>query len=257
MSTTLLSPFATERPRLPLDHLPGVWRGDAWSDPDRPCTPTGHAPLDAALPGGGWPQGQLIDLLQPASEHTEWRLLLPALVASASQGPLLLVGAPHWPNLHALAAHGLPSSRLCLVSPATAADRLWCAEQALRCPDVSAIVAWLPEARADALRRLHLAAQQARLCPPCATHQAPLLFAWRSTEVRQDHAPSPLRMEVRSMGFHGLQVDVFKRRGPPLAAPLHLDARLPVHRLMPRWARDRLPNPEWTHVVDRPHARAA
>ncbi|APW47500.1 hypothetical protein [Rhodoferax antarcticus] len=41
--------------------------------------PSGHAALDAQLPGGGWPVGASCEILQPQAGQGEWRLLLPAL----------------------------------------------------------------------------------------------------------------------------------------------------------------------------------
>ncbi|MBB2486195.1 hypothetical protein H5407_13310 [Mitsuaria sp. WAJ17] len=40
---------------------------------------SGFAALDAELPGGGWPSQSLCEILQPAGQHAEWRLLAPAL----------------------------------------------------------------------------------------------------------------------------------------------------------------------------------
>ncbi len=40
---------------------------------------SGFAALDAELPGGGWPSQSLCEVLQPAGQHAEWRLLAPAL----------------------------------------------------------------------------------------------------------------------------------------------------------------------------------
>ena len=116
-----------------LASLRGVWRADALTCAVQgPVVPSGHAALDAELPGGGWPTAELIDLLQPACAQHEWRLLLPVLQVlslveqgaqptspqktpsrkrSRTQTPahspaplvLVLVGAPHLPHLAALA----------------------------------------------------------------------------------------------------------------------------------------------------------
>lgn len=52
---------------------------------------SGFAALDAELPGGGWPSQSLCEILQPAGQHAEWRLLAPALrrlFAAAPAGEL-------------------------------------------------------------------------------------------------------------------------------------------------------------------------
>ena len=58
---------------------------------------TGQAALDAELPGGGWPLGGLVDLLQPEEgEAPLWPLLLPALAVRQRGGVVVLMGVPHW-----------------------------------------------------------------------------------------------------------------------------------------------------------------
>ena len=55
------------------------------------------------------------------------------------------------------------------------AARLWACEQALRCAEVAAVLAWLPRARVGELRRLQLAAAQ---------HES-LLFVFRPESAAQ------------------------------------------------------------------------
>jgi len=69
-----------------------------------------------------------------------------------------LIGAPHEPFGPSLAAGGLPIESLLWICSEGAQARLWASEQALRCADVAAVVAWLPQARVSELRRLQLAA---------------------------------------------------------------------------------------------------
>ena len=58
-----------------------VWRADELARNVGATRPTGHAALDAVLPGGGWPVGALVEVLQPQAGQGEWRLLAPALGA--------------------------------------------------------------------------------------------------------------------------------------------------------------------------------
>jgi protein ImuA len=230
--------------------LPGVWRGDAWAGGVSPVVPSGHGALDAELPGGGWPTGELIELLQPPSARHEWRLLLPALRLAQRQGPLVLVGAPHPPHLAALAAQGVAPDRLLWVDTAEHNDRLWAAEQVLRSATAGALLAWLPEARPEQLRRLHLAARAA--LPTTAEHTGTLLMALRTDAARPQASPAPLRLLLRS-AVGGVSVQVFKRRGPPMDRPITLVAELPVMACLRRLP---LPSaaPARPHVVDRPVA---
>ena len=83
-----------------------VWRADELAGAAVGTVASGHAALDAELPGGGWPLGALIELLQPARDAPVWSLLLPAVVArqQASGGAVVLVNPPHEPFLPAFAA---------------------------------------------------------------------------------------------------------------------------------------------------------
>ena len=207
-----------------------LWAGDALGTAGAPVLASGHAALDAQLPGGGWPVGALVELLQAAPQALVWPLLLPVLTqaVAARGGPVVLVGAPYEPFGPALAAAGLPAQALLCIGAAAARDgggggaggdiqRLWACEQALRCAEVAAVLAWLPRARVGDLRRLQLAA---------ARHQA-LLFVLRPDSVADTASPAQLRLRVASAANEAGQIDIhlLKRRGPPLAAPLTLPAR--------------------------------
>ncbi|APW38343.1 hypothetical protein RD110_15035 [Rhodoferax koreense] len=210
--------------------LDSLWRASEMGRPANVTTPSGHPGLDAELPGGGWPAGQLSEVLQAQAGLHEWRLLLPAVRAAAAHGAVVLIGCPHWPNMAALAGHGIPLARMLVVEAERPAERLWAAEQALRCRDLAALLVWLPQARAEQLRRLQFTGQ--------AAHQprAPLAFVFRPLSAQQDASPAPLRLSLRLDGrpaqagqgaLPGLEIEIFKRRGPQQAAPLRLQTALP------------------------------
>ena len=205
-------------PRRGCVELAGVWRGSQLAHAAAlRVQPTGHAALDAQLPGGGWPRGALAEVLQPPHGRHEWPLVLPTLACAAAHGPgrIVLVAPPCEPFAPVLQAAGLPAWRLCWID-ATAAEAAWACEQALRCRDVLAVLAWLPQARPEALRRLQLAAAQ----------QQALLWAFRSDAALRQASPAPLRLAVRGVP-EGLEVRLVKRRGPPLLEPLLLPAHAP------------------------------
>ncbi|MBO9651176.1 MAG: translesion DNA synthesis-associated protein ImuA [Variovorax sp.] len=197
----------------------GVWHADELGSADAQVIGTGHAALDAELPGGGWPVGAMTELLQTAPQDPIWSLLLPGLVQAvqARGGPVVLIGAPCEPFGASLAAHGLAPESLMWVRSDASAARLWACEQALRCADVSAVLAWLPQARVGELRRLQLAAAQHDM----------LLFVCRPETVAQSASPARLRLHiVRSTADAGqVELHILKRRGPPLTTPVMAPAR--------------------------------
>ena len=220
-----------------------VWHADALATSPAQVLPTGDAALDAQLPGGGWPVGALSEILQPTGVHSEWRLLLPALAHSGT-GAVVLVGPPQPPFGPALAAQGLHPGRLLWVATALPAQRLWAAEQALRCADVDAVLAWLPQARADQLRRLQMAAASFNK----------LLWVLRPEQVQHESSPAVLRVWVVPVA-DALELRVLKRRGPPLAQALHLHAcSAPLARLLAASQRELEPPPaqeqEHAHALD-------
>lgn len=200
-----------------------VWRASELGASADQALSTGHAQLDAQLPAGGWPAGALSEILQPAGSHQEWQLLLPGLrlLTQASRGAIMLMGAPHTPFGPGLWGQGLDASRLLWIQARAGPERLWSCEQALRCAEVLAVLAWLPQVRSEHLRRLQWAAQS----------QGKFLFAMRPELVRGESSPAPLRLvldRASCASLHGmpsLRLQILKRRGPPLAQTLVLPAR--------------------------------
>ncbi len=207
--------------------LSGVWRASELAATELRTCSTGHPVLDQELPGAGWPHGSLTEILQAQPGLHEWRLLLPALRRAVTSGPLVLIGSPHLPNLPALASLGIPAARLLLVEARTPAERLWSAEQVLRCRDLAALLVWLPQARPEQLRRLQLASQSST-----SARSQPLVFALRPLAAQYESSPAPLRISLRAARpdgvRHGLEVALLKRRGPALESPLQLHAELPA-----------------------------
>lgn len=243
-----------------------VWTAQSLGHADAPVVPTGHAALDAQLPGGGWPVGALVEILQAPPGWQGWSLLLPALaqVLARQPGPVVLVGAPAAPGAGAglagglvpfgpsLRAQGLAPERLLWVCAGPAAARLWATEQALRCADVAAVLAWLPQADSSALRRLQLAAQMhGRLLFVCRPQAAQHEASPARLRLRVEQAAGPLQAGQTAPEWAGaLQVHILKRRGPPLEDPLTLTPQPP--RLMALLAaRRREPGSRALHVAPR------
>jgi protein ImuA len=177
------------------------------------------------LPGGGWPARALTELLLPHPGIGELRLLAPVLCAVQQAGrSLMWFDPPAAPCAWALGALGIDTAQLVVVRGRSllkgrarerlpAADVLWALEQALKSGHVGAVLAWLPaRLPADTLRRLQLAAQG---------HDGPA-FLLRDVAARAQPSAAPLRLQLAAHGPDGLRLQIFKRRGPPLAQPLLL-----------------------------------
>jgi len=199
--------------------LAHVWRADAVDHAVAQTLDSSYPALNAVLPGGGWPQGALVEVLQPQDSLHEWGLVAPALAAMQAAQPrhlMVLVGAPCRPFGPALGARQLNMQRMVCVhgkGPAL----LWATREALQCADVGAVLAWLPDARSAHLRRLQIAAH---------AHNK-LLFVFRTPSAQHESSPAPLRLLLEGWAGEAgnLRVHVLKRRGPPLAAPLLLETR--------------------------------
>jgi protein ImuA len=196
----------------PLEHLhPALWRAHQLGRGRVEVHASGFPALDAELPGGGWPQRALTELLLASPGCGEMRLLAPALVrVNAAGRGLLMIGPPAEPNAEALTQLGF-DLRHCVVIDGP--DLLWPLEQALRSGQVGAIVAWAPAGlRGEALRRLQLAAQ---------SHEGPA-FVFRTPAVAHQPSPAPLRLALAGAGPDTLSIRLLKRRGPVLETPLQI-----------------------------------
>jgi protein ImuA len=219
---------------LPLEHLhPALWRAHQLGRGREAVHASGYSALDAELPGGGWPQRAITELLLTGVGWGEIRLLAPVLARVGASGRgVLLLGPPAEPCAEALAQLGLDLTR-CVVIRGD--DLLWPLEQALRSGQVGAVVAWAPpRLKGEALRRLQLAAQ---------SHEGPA-FVVRGAEAAAHPSPAPLRLALSGAGPDALAVRLLKRRGPALEQPVLL-ALPPV---LSRAARQRALTPRRTRT---------
>ena len=107
---------------------------------------------------------------------------------------------------------GMAARALVSVRADTAAERLWAAEQLIKAQACGALVAWLPQARAEQIRRLQVLA---------AGFDAPV-FVCRPTRALRESSAAPLRVQAAVGLDWALQVRIAKRKGPPLDDALHL-----------------------------------
>jgi len=227
-----------------------LWRASHLGSNPRPCVSSGFAALDAELPGGGWPTHGLSEILQNTAAHLEWRLLSPALQALLSeptqQRPLLLINPPLMPNLPGLQASGLPPRLLVWIQASSPQQQLWATEQAIKANAAAAVLAWLPQARPEQIRRLQSHAQA------CSTP----VFLLRPVGVQTQPSAAPLRLALRPGRDWCLHLHILKRRGPChegelalLALPAGLQQVLTPRMLSQPWPL----RPEISTTPSRPH----
>ncbi len=236
LAVTASAPAPAESTRTraaTLQQLANLWRADevAHAAAQGATLASGFAELDAELPGGGWPQGQLIELLLDAPGLGELSLLAPALAQCAQETrscvwvlpcERAVTTSPLLPYPPALAATGIDLTRALFVQPETPREAFWAIEQSLRAAHLGALLGWLPhtgsrEGEFRALRRLQLLASR---------QQAPvfLLRHWRG-----QHAPTPAALRLQLAAHDGqLAVTILKRRGRPLLEPITLQVH-PAH----------------------------
>jgi protein ImuA len=193
-----------------LDGLPAgverlMWRGTELGRQVEAVQPSGWARLDQELPGGGWPTRSVVELLAAQPGVLEWRLLGPALrKVTISGGQVVVIGPPRVPHMPGLLHEGLHEKQLVWIQAEAPAERLWVTEQVIKGNCAGAVVAWLPQARQEQLRRLQM----------CAQACEGMVFLCRPQAARHEASAAPLRLEA-SVGLDWqLHVEVFKRRGP-------------------------------------------
>ena len=191
---------------------PAIWRGGDCA-PEPAAMPSGFPALDAVLPGRGWPQAALTEILLAREGIGEIRLTLPALVRlQAGNRDVVWIAPPHLPYAPALAAAGLDLARLLIVRCRSVADQLWAYEQALRAPECGAAFAWLGPHDDRVMRRLAVAAREGRTWG----------VLWRRPGQQAVATAAPLRLALAPQERR-LAVRVIKRRGGDVAQPVLID----------------------------------
>jgi hypothetical protein len=212
----------------PLLERSDVWRGPCRSRA-QPAIASGHAALDALLPGGGWPLGVLTEVCCAQPGMGEIGLLLPALAQLRESARWLAwVAPPHPLYAPALASAGVDIER-CLVveppqpglrhAPARAQQALWAAEQLLRGGACGAVLLWWDGEDANALRRLQLAAESGQS----------LAVLFRPETAAQRLSPAALRLRIDVDGTF----EIVKCRGGDWRA--ERGQRLRLLAKQPRW----------------------
>ncbi|MFN6995724.1 MAG: translesion DNA synthesis-associated protein ImuA [Aquincola tertiaricarbonis] len=181
-----------------------LWRGCDLGGAAGPVTGSGFDALDGELPGGGWPSRALTEVLCAQPGVLEWRLLGGALRRVVAAGrSVVLVGPPRHPHLPGLRHEGLDARHLVWIRAEAPSERLWCTELLVKSGASGAVVAWLPQARPEQVRRLQVCAQSC---------EGPV-FLCRPLAARHEPSAAPLRVLAGLGPDWSLQVQLLKRRG--------------------------------------------
>jgi protein ImuA len=225
---------------LPAAVSAALWRGDQLGSAVARVYPSGFEALDAVLPGGGWPGHSLTEILTAHSGTLEWRLLGSLLRDVCAAGrSVVLVGPPRQPHVPGLRLAGLSEQHLVWIQAETPAERLWSAEQLIKANACGALIAWLPQVRAEQIRRLQVLA---------AGCEAPVLVC-RPASAAQESSAAPLRLLART----GLDWELLDATLRLPSVPAGLQSILTPRLRLPSALRPRdLPrDPARVEVIDR------
>jgi hypothetical protein len=196
-----------------LDKLlenPRLWRGHSQAHA-APGLKSGYEALDRHLPGGGWPQCSLTEILVEHYGIGELRLLMPALAQLSAEdsskdytepGWIAWVAPPFQPYPPALQQWGINLSHMLIVRPKDDSEMLWSAEQALSSGTCAAVLLWPDVLDDQASRRLQLAAEKGNSWA----------IAFRLPAARAEPSAAALRIELRVSG-EGTRLSILKSRG--------------------------------------------
>ena len=203
----------------PLDSVlenPRIWRGHHAPHAVAGLA-SGYERLDRHLPGGGWPQNALTEVLVDCYGIGELRLLMPALAQLstgsagtdtpgmddyAEPGWIAWVAPPFQPYPPALQQWGVDLSRMLIVRPKDDSEMLWSAEQALSSGTCAAVLLWPKTLDDQASRRLQLAAEKGNSWA----------IAFRPPAARTQPSAAALRIALQA-GSGGTSVHILKSRG--------------------------------------------
>jgi cell division inhibitor SulA/protein ImuA len=202
-----------QRDSSSLDKLlenPRVWRGHSQAHVTTGLA-SGYEALDCHLPGGGWPQCSLTEILVEHYGIGELRLLMPALAQLSAEdvsadctepGWIAWVAPPFQPYPPALQQWGINLSRILIVRPKDDGEMLWSAEQALSSGTCAAVLLWPDVLDDQASRRLQLAAEKGNSWA----------IAFRPPAARAEPSAAALRIELLSSS-EGTRLSILKSRG--------------------------------------------
>jgi cell division inhibitor SulA len=174
---------------------------------------TGHAKLDALLPGGGWPKAGLVEVTSPHKGIGELQLLMPLLRQRSQQAQSVLWIAPPY-ALHgsALAEAGVNIHNSFVIPSQTSCHKaLWSIEKALQSSECGLVLAWQNWLSPRVVRRLQLAAREGQTLG-MLFHQRPTPNSPAMLQLAINSAPAT-RLRTRSIDVHLMKATGSHKRG--------------------------------------------
>ncbi len=201
-----------------LQGNPNLWRGCDMAGQGCHGRSTGFPQLDDILPGRGWPDRGLVEIISPCWGMGELQLLIPLMRSTVEQGKWILwISPPYQLYAPALIQVGINIGQVLVVERDTSCkDALWSMEKALQTENCGLVLAWQNWLPGKVLRRLQLAA--------AAGDTLGVLFKHRDSE----HSPSLVRIQIKGSQsqrdrFTRSEVTVIKARGNFRPLTTHVD----------------------------------
>lgn len=179
-----------------------TWRGEGHPTSAPKVIESSYPALDAALVGGGWPVGGLIEVCQAGWTRQEWLLLQPALQHAG--GLIVLLNPPLIPFTQGLLVLGVPVDRVRVVLAPERSDFISCFVEIARTSACGALLSWQPAH--------NLSYTELRKCALAASEGSGLYTLFRPAGAQQQSSPANLRLLANTRSQE-LSVTIFKQRG--------------------------------------------
>lgn len=211
-----------------------IWRASSLDDRFTRGISTGYKTLDEHLPGSGWPEDGVTELLHDQYGIGELRLLSPALaqLSQIQSRWLLWVAPPYIPYPPALVNAGIDLASILVVRPKSKDDVLWVLEKALASKSCSAVLAWPGNINEKQIRRLQVASKEG--------NSWSILF--RPLRAAIHASPAELRIQLHAtrtsplLTNTSIDLKILKRRGGWASRTINISFEDSLNQLTPHFS---------------------
>lgn len=194
---------------------------------ERPTLSTGCTAVDRLLPHRGLRGGMLVEWIADGRGSGASVLPVVALreLQQGASGAIVVVDREGHFYPPAASAWGIDLANTMAIRPTSEADELWAIDQALRTPDVAAVLAWPAKLDGFTFRRLQLAAESSGavglLVRPRRAQSEP---TWATARLLVSPLPTRTEQEEHELPTTWqLEVTVLKSRGARAGHQVQLD----------------------------------